>query len=245
MGDALTLDTAIVLLQNSENASLQTSNMKTEEPAFIQATRKSQYKKEKEAKQGKRQTTDKRRCMFCGGNRHHRTDCPAYGKVCTGCGKSGHFRYVCLAGKRLQNIFAGRVPTTTSQVRIGAIDASELVDVEVEVEVTDNGARQEVKFLPDTGAEIDAIPLSTYTARLADVELQKAVTPKTAIGVPIHTEGKFAARLSWQRRDGSMRSAATEVHVLHNLAQPVLSKRTQIRLGMLDEGYPHTALNRV
>ena len=113
------------------------------------------------------------------------------------------------------------------------------------MEVTDNGARQEVKFLPDTGAEIDAIPLSTYTARLADVELQKAVTPKTATGVPIHTEGKFAARLSWQRRDGSMRSAATEVHVLHNLAQPVLSKRTQIRLGMLDEGYPHTALNRV
>ena len=33
--------------------------------------------------------------------------------------------------------------------------------------------------------------------------------------------------------------------MLHNLAQPDLSKRTQIRLGMLDEGYPHTALNRV
>ena len=115
----------------------------------------------------------------------------------------------------------------------------------MEVEVTDNGARQEVKFLPDTGAEIDAIPLSTFTARLADVELQKAVTPKTATGVPIHTEGKFAARLSWQRRDRSRRSAANEVHVLHNLAQPVLSKRTQIRLGMLHEGYPHTALNRV
>ena len=79
---------------------------------------------------------------------------------------------------------------------------SELVDVEVVV--TDNGARQEVKFLPETGAEIDAIPSSTYTARLADVELQKAITPKTATGVPIHTEGKFATRLSWQRRDGSI-----------------------------------------
>ena len=77
------------------------------------------------------------------------------------------------------------------------------------------------------------------------MELQKAITPKTATGVPIHTEGKFATRLSWQRRDGSIRSAATEIHVLHNLAQPVLSKRTQIRLGMLHEGYPHTALNRV
>ena len=120
---------------------------------------------------------------------------------------------------------------------------SELVDVEVVV--TDNGARQEVKFLPETGAEIDAIPSSTYTAWLADVELQKAITPKTATGVPIHTEGKFATRLSWQRREGSIRSAATEIHVLHILEQPVLSKRTQIRLGMLDEGYPHTALNRV
>ena len=87
----------------------------------------------------------------------------------------------------------------------------------MEVEFTDNGARQE-EFLSDTVAEIDAIPLSTYTARLAGVELQKVVTPKTATGGPIHTEGKFAARLSWHRRDGSMRSAATEVHVLHNLA---------------------------
>ena len=76
VGDALTLDTAIALLQNSENASLQTSNMKSEEPALIQAARKSQYKKDKEVKQGKRQTTDKRRCIFCGGNRHPRTDCP-------------------------------------------------------------------------------------------------------------------------------------------------------------------------
>ena len=107
----------------------------------------------------------------------------------------------------------------------------------MEVAVNDNGGRQEVKFLLDTGAEIDAIQLSTYTTRLAELQLQQAVTPTTATGVPIHTEGKFAAKP--QRRDGWRRSAATEIHVLHDLAQPVLSKHTQIHLGMLHEVYPH------
>lgn len=64
----------------------------------------------------------------------------------------------------------------------------------MEVAVNDNGGRQEVKFLLDTGAEIDAIQLSTYTTRLAELQLQKAVTPTTATGVPIRTEGKFAAK---------------------------------------------------
>ena len=46
-----------------------------------------------------------------------------------------------------------------------------------------------------------------------------------------------------QRRVGTIHK--TEIHVLHHLAQPVLSKRIQIRLGMLHEGYPHALLNNV
>ena len=46
VSDSLTLYTAIALLHNSKNTSLQTSNMKTEEPAYIQSARNSQFKKE-------------------------------------------------------------------------------------------------------------------------------------------------------------------------------------------------------
>lgn len=103
----------------------------------------------------------------------------------------------------------------------------------MEVEV--NGGRQEVKFLPDAEAKIDAIPLATYATQLSRMQLQKAITPKTATGVLTHMEGEFA-----QRRVGTI-----NIHVLRNLAQPALSGDTQILLGMLHEGYPHTVLNNV
>ena len=111
-------------------------------------------------------------------------------------------------------------------------------------EVSGNGGRQEVKFLPDTGAEINAIPLSTYATYLSGTQLQRARACKTATGGNIYTEGKFTAKLSWQRSDGSERSTKTEIHVLHH-PESVLSKHTQIRLGMLHKEYPHAALNVV
>ena len=131
----------------------------------------------------------------------------------------------------------------TPETRIAAVDASELVDMTVEASI--NGGRHEVKFLPDTGAEIDTIPLSTYATYISGTQLQRAGTCKTGTGGNIHTEGNFTAKLSWQRSDGSERSTKTEIHVLHHLTQPVLSKRTQKRLGMLHEGYPHMLLNNV
>ena len=33
-------------------------------------------------------------CRYCGRN-HEPRQCPAYGKMCAGCGKMGHFRKVC------------------------------------------------------------------------------------------------------------------------------------------------------
>ena len=37
----------------------------------------------------------------------------------------------------------------------------------------------------------------------------------------------------------------TEIHVLHDLTQPVLSANTQMGLDMLHKGYPHVALNNI
>ena len=36
--------------------------------------------------------------------------------------------------------------------------------VQLEVEICNQGSRKELQFLPDTGAEIDAIPTTTYAA---------------------------------------------------------------------------------
>ena len=68
----------------------------------------------------------------------------------------------------------------TLETRIAAVDASELVDMTVEASI--NGGRHEVKFLPDTGAEIDTIPLSTYATYISGTQLQRAGTCKTGTG---------------------------------------------------------------
>ena len=39
-------------------------------------------------------TGQRRQCRYCGGI-HVPRQCPAYGKMCTGCRKTGHFRKVC------------------------------------------------------------------------------------------------------------------------------------------------------
>ena len=39
-------------------------------------------------------THQRRPCRYCGGG-HTPRQCPAYGKMCTTCGKMGHFRKVC------------------------------------------------------------------------------------------------------------------------------------------------------
>ena len=39
-------------------------------------------------------------CFYCGGSYPHpggKTSCPAFGKECRGCGRTGHFKEVCRA----------------------------------------------------------------------------------------------------------------------------------------------------
>ena len=154
---------------------------------------------------------------------------------------TGHFKSVCRAERRLQKVSVERHASTSLQSRIAAVDASELVDMKVEI--CDNGERQEVRFLAGHRGwdrchfDVDINQSGTW--------FRAEVTHVTATGGPIKTEGKFTARLSWQRGDGSKISTYTEIHMLHNLAQPVLSKYTQIRLGMLHKEYPHAALSVV
>ena len=69
---------------------------------------------------------------------------------------SGYFKFVCRVGKRLHRISVDRHLSTPPQVGIAAVDVSELVDMMVEV--SNDGDRQEIKFLPDTGTEITPYP---------------------------------------------------------------------------------------
>ena len=132
--------------------------------------------------------------------------------------------------------------TTTSQ--LATIATKEMVDIFLTPE---KGPKQpaNVKFLPDTGAHINAIPNSDFRRTFKSVPLEPAADPVTAVGTVIKNYGSFKATMDWKANDGQSRPVVVDVHVLHDLNQPVLSKATQQEIGMISKDYPHARVNQV
>ncbi len=117
-------------------------------------------------------------CLNCGNKEYHkRADCPASGKECHACGKRDHFSSVCNKekNKKSVNVRSIRVHSAT----VGADTAAELVDISVAPKGPSAYAAQ-VLFLPDTGAELDAIPRKTFRRAFEGVKLVPAASPETA-----------------------------------------------------------------
>ncbi|XP_032791630.2 uncharacterized protein LOC116928637 [Daphnia magna] len=127
-------------------------------------------------------------------------------------------------------------------VTVGAVTVAELVDISVAPKGPSASAAQ-VLFLPDTGAELDAIPRETFRRVFKGVKLVPAASPETATGSPIMNFGTFSATLNWNADDDERRPITTTVHVLQDLKQAELSKSSQKKLGMWPESYPHARLS--
>ena len=261
-GSTLTLDQAIDFLRASENARKDSSGLRGAEAPSVQQAAKSNYKKQKTSKADARsnsksgQTSKKSaggghpndsKCIWCGAEKKHtRKECPADEKECNKCHKIGHFGSVCLstAGKqtpcekRLQTILVA----TTKSSQLAAVTASEMVNITIKAQ---GGPAATIPFLPDTGAELDAIPPAIFHRSFKSIRLQPADNPVTAVGSAIQNDGSFSATLDWSADDGTSRPVAVTVHVLRGLKQPVLSRFTQRKLGMLPADYPHTRVNQI
>jgi hypothetical protein len=147
------LDEAIDILRVAEAASTQAKNLTQGDAMAIQALSKSSYKKDKLNKSSKPQhkqqsssfqssqskkddksvkfDTSSKGCWNCGGEtRHPRSECPANGKDCGKCGKTGHFRKVCNSSSNKKNTTPstqtgciGLEPESPAQVSgIGALE---------------------------------------------------------------------------------------------------------------------------
>ena len=103
-----------------------------------------------------------------------------------------------------------------------------------------------IVFLPDSGAEIDAIPSPTFKKFFDGTRLQRASSPETATGTKIRSDGTFQAKLTWNANAADLQSTIhTTIHVLQDLQQPVLSTRSMKALGMLHSGFPHIRVNEI
>jgi hypothetical protein len=112
----------------------------------------------------------------------------------------------------------------------------------IEAGIRPSGCKKEIliTILPDTGAQIDAITADMYRNEIREAKLLPRGNIKaiTATESPIVNLGTFKATIRWPKGNKN-KSANTIFHVLQDLKQPVISKRTQKALGMLPAGYPH------
>ncbi|XP_057368277.1 uncharacterized protein K02A2.6-like [Daphnia carinata] len=173
--------------------------------------------------------------------RQHPPGCQPYGcwnlrscfTSCHSCHKLGHFQSVCTQGSSASK------PEIASSITIQFILQEDMV--QIGITPVYGGAKYLIRMLPDTGASIDAIPARLYLSQFNDVPLSShGAEAVTATGAPIASLGQFQASLVWANSSSS--PVATSIHVLQELQQPVISKATQKRFGMLPAQYPHACM---
>lgn len=111
---AMNLDKAIHLCKTTEQASLQIKGMTTKGTKTIDAVcpRTEQGKRTTDDKQTRKPSSEKQakqttpaesqvvKNCACVGSQHQKGNCPAYGKNCITCNKTGHVAAVCKTGKK-------------------------------------------------------------------------------------------------------------------------------------------------
>ena len=89
-------------------------------------------------------------CRYCGAG-HTPTQCPAYGKTCTACGKTGHYRKVC-SSKRNH---------TVHEVEIEMGPDSQGEDIQI-VSMQVGETALEIPYKINTGSEGNLMPLYIF-----------------------------------------------------------------------------------
>jgi hypothetical protein len=159
-------------------------------------------------------------------------DCPARNATCRKCNVMGHFKALCNAKPIMTAIYVNQVSS--------AKDDSVTVSIKARGEPATG-----LRTLPDTGSTLDAIPPSVYHHQFQDVQFDAGIHAKTATGNHIKSLGSFQAQVDWKANDRSSRPVQSTVQVLENLRQPLLSKTTQQKWGMIPVHYPNVRVHQV
>ena len=239
---ALTLEKAAKICR-AEEAAQQTGDSLPTTGAVNAARRRSAYKRRqtatpkpsKETSSGPRSgasTPDKSKakCPACGRS-HNKQPCPALTWKCGKCHQKGHFGHMCpnppAQPKRTANL------AHLSLSRASNSNSSAFISVDTQLEHV--VAPCTLRWLPDTGSDVDAIGLHHLSAlggNIADLT-RDPDTVYTADGRSLKSLGRIRAALFTTTTHHT-----TTVHVYDGLTDALLSQTSLAALGYLLEGWP-------
>ena len=116
-------------------------------------------------------------CNNCG-RKHAKQQCPAYSQKCHKCGKLNHFSKFCRSKRSVQSV-ASHAQEDSDSLFIGTVSINKTELQSDECYTTLNVEHIPVKFKVDTGAQVNILPLQTYTSLNTQTKLEKSDTKLT------------------------------------------------------------------
>ena len=175
-------------------------------------------------------TGDAAACPRCGRQHTSPDTCPAKGKECLTCRKTGHFASVCRSGRKTkQNMMK---PLTAAVIASMSQGGAPRVRVQVSV---GTGEPVSCTALPDSGADITVAGTDFLQLIGGDTQnlLPPRESPQAADGRRIKAYGVLPATVVYG--DGEVGDI---IHVLHGVSGLLLSWKTARGLQILPRDYP-------
>ncbi|KAM7306991.1 uncharacterized protein ISCGN_010627 [Ixodes scapularis] len=141
-------------------------------------------------------------CRWCGGTlRHSKAQCPATGKKCNGCKKTGHFQAVCMARERPTDLR----PSNNGRQRNSAVDELFVGQVLHSANgqpwtVRARIGQKTLTFKVDTGADVTVIPAMEYDERAMGTLTVANDKLLTAGRAHLPTLGQFISTIQWNNK---------------------------------------------
>ena len=133
-------------------------------------------------------------CSRC--NRVHKQDevCPARGKRCSKCHKSGHFAVVCRSVREVTSNSEGN----NREFFLGAVNSCDRFEEPWSVVLHVN--KKPIKFKIDTGGDISVMSVSTYEALPQRPKLKSSNAMLSSPGGMLNCKGQFTAEISFKNK---------------------------------------------
>jgi len=194
-------------------------------------------------RQGKSQTRNQgnknqnsKDCPGCGRKAHNqRSDCPAWSKQCNNCKKTGHFAHVCRSKNEVSAAVEDTETTIQSlgigHVEVGEVNFEPLETIKVEI-ITPKG-RHTIEALPDTGANVCALPPHIAKQLSLEVITTDAAQPKSADGSALKVQGSSVVTIKYNEEEIS-----TTFLIINRLQRPILSRQALKALKVISQTFP-------